>query len=168
MAGLFKVLFGKLGKSGDGKKPVAQRLQENFPHVQPKRWFGYEGIHRDGKMLARLFTESIDYFRSDSKRSAEFKPYKSKDDYLRQENLSPLQLKKQLRRFSIYSLICYALSLAIFVYMFYIFAHVSIADGIICLLFALFVLVKGLQFSLFIRQVKSGNFKKGLKDLFSK
>ena len=172
MAIQFKSLFLKSAKKGKGDKSfgksVVDTLQNNFPHVQPKRWCDYDRIRKDGKMLAKLFYDSLNYFKGVSDDTSEQKHYESKDDYLRQEKLSPLKLKKQLKRMTAYSYICYALSLAILVYMFYIFIHVSIMDGIICSFFALFVLVKGLQFSLFVRQVKTGNFKAKLKDLFSK
>jgi hypothetical protein len=172
MAILFKSLFSKFGKKGEkGKnfgKSVMDSLQNNFPHVQPKRWCDYDRIRKDGKMLTRLFYDSVNYFRGAPGDESEEKHYESKDDYLRKEKLSPLKLKKQLKRMTAYSFVCYGLSIAIFLYMLYILIHVSILDGIICSFFALFVLAKGLQFSLFVRQVKTGNFKTKLKDLFSK
>ena len=179
MAKLMRLLFTRSKKSRlekavekDMDKSLAQNLTDTvsdmFPHIQPKRWLSYDAIRQDGKMLTRLFYNSLNYFKGgENAPMHKKKEYTSKDDYLRQEKLTPLQLKKQLKRLTIYSCICYGLTTAIYLYSGYILANVSILDGIICLFFGTFVLAKGLQFSLFIRQVKSGNFKSKLKDLFS-
>jgi hypothetical protein len=157
---------------GEEDKGVGANMLDNFqsvfPHVTPKRWLGYDAIRDDAHMLKRLFLTSINYFKYSSKDEAEEVNYESKDDYLRKEKITPTQLKKQLKRFTMYSIICYLLGTAILAYTVYILIHVSILDGIICSFFSLFVLAKGLQFSLFIRQVKSGDFKIKLKNLFGK
>lgn len=178
MASMFKLFLSRSKKTKlekavekDKDKSMAQNLTDTvsdlFPHVQPKRWLAFDSIKSDGKMLTRLFYDSLNYFKNGDQGPKVKKNYTSKDDYLRQEKLSPLQLKKQLKRLTIYSIICYVLAAAIYVYMGFIFANVSILDGIICSFFGTFVLAKGLQFSLFVRQVKTGNFKSKLKDLFS-
>lgn len=177
MAKLLKKFFSKAAKKN--KLEQAMGTDENqsltsdlwntfqgiFPQVQPKRWMGFDAVRDDAKMLKHLFLRSINYFKY-APNTDEKVEYDSRDDYLRRQKLTPTQLKNQLKRFTVYSIICYILALAIAIYTGYIIVHVSILDGVICSFFALFVLAKGLQFNLFIRQIKAGNFKIKLQELF--
>jgi hypothetical protein len=162
-----KDALGQGETKGTAGKDFLNAIQTTFPHVQPKRWLGFDRVRDDAHMLKRLLIDSVDYFKHSQNKTDEV-VYDSRDDYLRKEKLTPAQLKKQLKRFSIYALICYGLAAAILVYMVYILVHVSILDGVVCSFFAFFVLAKGLQFNLFVRQIKQNNFKMKLKDLFSK
>jgi hypothetical protein len=171
MSKLFGMLLSKRTKKKAGRNlgvEVTDRFSEVFPQIQPRRWIGFDGLVRDGKMLLRLFRSSLNYFKGVSPDGrADRKTYESKDDYLRQEKLSPLQLQNQLQRLTLYSVACYALATAIFAYMVYIFIKVGVLDSVICFFFGLFVLANGLQFSLFVHQVKTGDFKCNVKDLLS-
>lgn len=179
MAGIFKKIFSKAANKSKLEKAMEKDLDRSvasdiwntfqgmFPQVQPKRWMSYGTVRDDANMLKRLFFTSINYFRFAPNEDEKIE-YESRDDYLRKEKLTPSKLKKQLKRFTIYSAVCYVLAAAIVVYTVYIIVNVSILDGIICSFFALFVLAKGLQFSLFVRQIKAGDFTIKLKNLFSK
>lgn len=154
-------------KSGNVFTDTARLVQRIMPHVQPKKWANFDQIKKDGSLVMQLFFSALNYFKQGEKNDrASRKRYQSTDDYLREQKLSPARLKQQLKRLQTYAWICYGLASLIFIYMLYILLKVSVLDGIICLFFALFVAAKGLQYSLFIRQVKSGNFDMKLKDIF--
>ena len=160
---LKKIFSPKNGRS------VKDSLKKTFPQVQPARWMAFSTIKNDWRMIVRIFLTSINIFKkNESTTNEEPRHWESTDDYLRQEKISPDELSSRLTRLKWFSFTCYALALAIFAYMGYIFVHVGILNGFIGCLFGLFVLAKGLQFTLFIRQLKSGDFTLTLKNLFSR